>query len=137
MIDSISDMLTRIRNAQKARHDFVLMSFSNVKMAIAKVLKSEGFVLDVVKEKSEDNEKFENIKIILKYKQLSSTKSEPIIESIIQVSKQGQRRYVRKNDINKVKNGYGISIVSTSQGVMSGKDARKRGLGGELICEVW
>ncbi|MCK4635498.1 MAG: 30S ribosomal protein S8 [Candidatus Moranbacteria bacterium] len=137
MIDSISDMLTRIRNAQKARHDFVLMSFSNVKMAIAKVLKSEGFVLDVVKEKSEDNEKFENIKIILKYKQLSSTKSEPIIESIRQVSKQGQRRYVRKNDINKVKNGYGISVVSTSQGVMSGKDARKRGLGGELICEVW
>ena len=137
MIDSISDMLTRIRNAQKARHEFVLMSFSNVKMSIADVLKLEGFISDVVREKSEDNDKFENIKIVLKYKKISSTKSEPVVESIKQISKQGQRCYVRKNDINKVKNGYGISIISTSQGVMSGKDARKRGLGGELICEVW
>lgn len=137
MIDSISDMLTRIRNAQKAEHEFVLMSFSNVKMAIAEVFKLEGFVLDVSKEKSEENEKFENIKVVLKYKKLSSTRSESVIEGIKQISKQGQRRYVRKNDINKVKNGYGISVISTSQGVMSGKEARKRGLGGELICEVW
>lgn len=137
MIDPISDMLTRIRNAQQARHEIVLMPFSNVKMAISEILKSEGFISNVVKEQDENNEKFNNIKITLKYKKLSSTKSEPFIDSIQQVSKQGQRRYIRKNDINKVKNGYGISIISTSQGVMSGKDARKRGLGGELICEVW
>lgn len=137
MIDSISDMLTRIRNAQKAGHESVLMSFSNVKMAIAEVLKLEGFVLDVIKEKDEENEKFENIKVVLKYEKLSSTKLKPVVEGIKQISKQGQRCYVRKNDINKVKNGYGISVISTSQGVMSGKEARKRGLGGELICEVW
>lgn len=137
MIDSISDMLTRIRNAQKAGHEFVLMSFSNVKMAIAEVLKSEDFILDVAKEKNIENKNFDNIKITLKYNKLSGTKSESVIEGIKQISKQGQRRYVGKNDINKVKNGYGISIISTSQGVMSGKEARKRGLGGELICEVW
>lgn len=137
MIDSISDMLTRIRNAQKAGHEFVLMSFSNVKMAIAEVLKSEGFIVDVAKEKNIENKNFDNIKITLKYNKLSVTRSESVIEGIKQISKQGQRRYVGKNDINKVKNGYGISIISTSQGVMSGKEARKRGLGGELICEVW
>lgn len=96
MIDSISDMLTRIRNAQKAGHEFALMSFSNVKIAIAEVLKAEEFVLDVVKEQSEENEKFENIKIVLKYNKLSSTKLSPVIEGIKQVSKQGRDAMLEK-----------------------------------------
>jgi small subunit ribosomal protein S8 len=137
MIDPISDMLTRIRNAQQSNHKEVVMPFSNIKKSIAEILKSENFVDNVIKEQDENNEKFSNLKIVLKYKKISSTKSKPAIESIQQVSKQGQRKYVRKNDIHKVKNGYGISIISTSRGVLTGKDARKKGLGGELICEVW
>lgn len=137
MIDSIRDMLTRVQNAQKAGHSFVLFPFSNVKMAIAQVLKNEGFITDVLREKSSFNDKLENIRILLKYNVLSSIKSDPVIECIKQVSKQGQRCYVRQSDIKKVKNGLGVSVISTSRGVMSGKEARKRGLGGELICEIW
>ena len=137
MIDSISDMLTRIRNAHAARHTVVIVPKSKLKIAIAKVLEKEGFVDKVECAKDEKNENFETIVITLKYDQISSTVKKPAIEGIQQVSRQGQRIYVKKTDIHKVRNGYGISIVSTSQGVMSGKDARKRGLGGELICELW
>jgi small subunit ribosomal protein S8 len=137
MIDSIRDMLTRVQNAQKAGHSFVLFPFSNIKMDISQVLKNEGFITDVLKEKSKINDKFDNIRIVLKYNVLSSIKSDPVIECIKQVSKQGQRCYVRKSDIKKIKNGFGVSVISTSRGVMSGKEAKKRGLGGELICEIW
>ena len=137
MIDSISDMLTRIRNAHAARHTVVIVPKSKLKLAIAQVLEKESFVEKVECVKDAKNEKMENIQITLKYDQVSSTVKKPAIEGIRQVSRQGQRIYVKKTDIHKVRNGYGISIVSTSQGVMSGKEARKRGLGGELICELW
>ncbi|PID52358.1 MAG: 30S ribosomal protein S8 [Candidatus Moraniibacteriota bacterium] len=137
MIDSISDMLTRIRNAHAARHAEVVMPMSKLKFAIAQVLEKEDFIDGVERVQDEDNEKFENIRITLKYDQISSTIKKPAIEGIRQISKQGQRRYVKKDDIHKVRNGYGISVISTSQGVMSGKEARKKGLGGELICELW
>ncbi len=137
MIDSISDMLTRIRNACAAGHSEVVVPMSKLKFAIAKVFEQEGFVEKVERIQDKDNEKFENIRIILKYDQISSTVKKPVISGVVQVSKQGQRTYVKKNEIHKVKNGYGISVISTSQGVMSGKEARKKGLGGELICELW
>lgn len=137
MIDSISDMLTRLRNAYAARHSKVIMPMSKVKFAIAQVLVKEGFIEKAERVQSEENEIFENICITLKYDQISSILQKPAIEAIRQISKQGQRIYVKKDDIHKVKNGFGISVISTSQGVMTGKDARKKGLGGELICELW
>ena len=137
MIDSISDMLTRLRNAYAVGHETVVMPMSKLKFSIAKVLEKEGFVDKVERVKDQKNEKFENIQLTLKYNQISSTKREPVIKGIRQVSKQGQRVYIKRDDIYKVKNGYGISVISTSQGVMSGKDAKKKGLGGEIICEVW
>jgi len=137
MIDSISDMLTRLRNAYAARHSEVTMPMSKVKFAIAQVLVKEGFIEKVERVQSEENEIFENICITLKYDQISSTLQKPVVEKIRQISKQGQRIYIKKDDIHKVKNGFGISVISTSQGVMTGGDARKKGLGGELICELW
>lgn len=137
MIDSISDMLTRLRNAYAARHSKVIMPMSKVKFAIAQVLVKEGFIEKAERVQSEEKVAFENICITLKYDQISSTLQKPVIEEIRQISKQGQRVYVKKEDIHKVKNGLGISVISTSQGVMSGRDARKKGLGGELICELW
>ncbi|MEN8252216.1 MAG: 30S ribosomal protein S8 [Patescibacteria group bacterium] len=137
MIDSISDMLTRLRNAYTAGHSEVVMPASNLKFAIAEVLAKESFVEGVERFNSEDNEVHKNIRITLKYDQISSTFRKPAIENIRQISKQGQRVYIKKNDIHKVKNGFGISVISTSQGIMTGKDARKKGLGGEIICELW
>ncbi len=137
MIDSISDMLTRLRNAYTVQHSEVVMPMSKLKFSIAQVLQKEGFVEKVERMQNEDNEKFEDIRITLKYEQISSIAKKPAIESIRQISTQGQRSYIKKNDIHKVRNGYGISIISTSQGVMTGKDARKKGLGGEVICELW
>ncbi|XLQ20303.1 MAG: 30S ribosomal protein S8 [Candidatus Moraniibacteriota bacterium] len=137
MIDSISDMLTRLRNAYAAGHSEATMPMSKIKFAIANVLVKEGYIEKAERVKDENNEKFENIHIVLKYNQISSIQKNPAIEAIRQISKQGQRIYIKKDDIHKVRNGYGISIISTSQGVMSGKDARKKGLGGEMICELW
>jgi small subunit ribosomal protein S8 len=135
MLDPISDMLTRIRNAQRAGHKEVLIPASNLKMAIAEILEKENLIEFVRKEKEEN---FENIIIGLKYNKSSdNNQMAPVISEIRRISKEGQRIYVGKSDIRKVKNGYGISIISTSRGVMSGKDARQNGLGGELICEVW
>lgn len=134
MLDPISDMLTRIRNAQMAGHLEVAVPFSKLKMAIAGILEKENFVEMARKV---ETEKFDVIKIALRYNQVSNTKKEAAITGIQRVSKSGQRIYVKKDVIRKVKNGYGISIVSTSKGLMTGGAARKMGLGGELICEVW
>ena len=137
MIDSISDMLTRIRNASAVGHSVVVVPMSKLKYAIAQVLAKEGFIEKADRVVDENNEKRENIHITLKYNHISSTVKKPAIENIRQVSKQGQRAYIKKENIHKVRNGFGISVISTSQGVMSGKDARKKGLGGEVICELW
>ncbi len=134
MLDPIADMLTRIRNAQRAGHKEVSVPFSKLKMAIAKILEDSSFIESARKE-SEGDLSF--IKIFLKYDVVSNTEKNPAIREIKRVSRQGQRIYVKKTDIKKIKNGYGISIVSTSRGIMTGDMARKLGIGGEIICEVW
>lgn len=133
-MDTISDMLTRIRNAQKAGLKEVQFNVSKLKLAISKILEKEGFVNSVLREKSD---KIDLIKVGLKYFQASKTLKIPAIKEIKRVSKQGQRIYVKNKDIKGVKNRHGIAIVSTSKGVMTGEEARKNGLGGEYICEVW
>lgn len=135
MLDPIADMLTRIRNAQAAGHTKVSVRASKLKHTIAQILEREGFVARVEKESTEGVH--ETVNIWLKYTQVSPTKKSPAIQEITRVSKQGCRIYVKSNEIKKVKNGYGIAIVSTSKGVMTGRDAYRQGLGGEYICKVW
>jgi len=134
MLDPIAEMLTRIRNAQRAGKKDVLIKASNLKLAVAKILEKEKFVESVVKEKTEV---FENIRIGLKYYRLSNTKKIPAIKEIRRVSREGQRIYTSSKEIQQVKNRFGIAIISTSKGVMTGEEARKSGLGGEYICQVW
>ncbi len=129
MTDPIADMLTRIRNAQMANHASVEMPSSKFKIALAKVLKKEGYLDDVVQHKK-------GVKIVLEIV-LKKVGSNYAIAGIKRISKPGQRVYIRKDRISKVLNDCGISIVSTSKGVMTSVEARKNGLGGEVICEVW
>jgi len=128
--DPIADMLTRIRNATMARHDFVLVPSSKIKLAVAKILRDEGFIkeYEVVKGKQQ-----RVIKIYLKY----TDKKEPVIEGLQRVSKPGLRIYVSKSEIPRVYGGFGIAILSTPKGIISGKKAWQEGVGGELMCFVW
>jgi small subunit ribosomal protein S8 len=134
MLDPIAEMLARIKNAQRAGKKDVLVKASNLKLAIAKILEKEKFIEFAVKEKTEV---FENIRIALKYYQISNTKKIPAIKEIKRVSREGQRIYTSNKDIKVVKNRFGIAIISTSRGVMTGEEAKKSGLGGEYICQVW
>lgn len=134
MLDPIAEMLARINNAQMAGQKEVSVRASKVKFAVAKILEKEGFVEAAVMEKGE---KFDSVKIILKYRVISKTKIVPAIKSIRRVSKEGQRRYLKSKEIRQVKNNFGIGIISTSQGVMTNGEAKKNGLGGEYLCEVW
>ncbi len=133
MSDPIAEMLTKIRNAQKVGKKDVFISASNLKFSIGKILEKECFIESVSKERIGN---FEKIKIALKYNEISRTKKTPAITGIKR-SKEGQRIYVGSKDIKKVKNNFGIGIISTSKGVMTNAEARKSGLGGEYICEVW
>ena len=128
--DPIADMLTRIRNAILARHDSVLVPASKMKLAIARILKAEGFIGDfeLLKDKSH-----RTIKIQLKYDE----RNQPVITGLERVSKPGLRVYVQRGEIPRVYGGLGIAIVSTSKGVMTGKKAWRQGFGGELLCYVW
>lgn len=134
MLDPIADMLTRIRNAQAAGHAKVTFRASKLKYTIAQILEREGFVARVEKE---TEGAFAVVSVWLKYSQVSPTKRVPAIQEVTRVSKQGCRIYVKSHDVKKVKNGYGIAILSTSQGVMTGGEAYAKGLGGEYICKVW
>jgi len=127
--DPVADMLTRIRNAVMVRHDSVLMPSSKIKVAIAKILKEEGFVggYEIVKGKTHHN-----IKIQLRYDEVN----EPMITGLERISKPGLRVYVGQKEIPRVAGGLGIAIVSTSKGVMTGQDAWRQGIGGELLCYV-
>jgi small subunit ribosomal protein S8 len=127
--DPIADMLTRIRNGLMARHDNVLVPMSKMKLAIAKILKEEGFISDYTVLKSGQHRV---IKIALKYMD-----NQPAITGLERVSKPGLRVYVGRREIPRVYGGLGISIVSTSRGLMVGKDAWRQNLGGELLCYVW
>ena len=128
--DPIADMLTRIRNAIMVRHDSVLIPASKMKLAISKILKEEGFVSDyeVVRGKPQ-----RVIKIHLKY----SDKNQPVLFGLERVSKPGLRVYVQKNEIPRVYSGLGIAILSTAKGVMTGHQAWRQEIGGELLCYVW
>ena len=128
--DPIADMLTRIRNAVMVRHDSVLVPASKIKLAIAKVLKEDGFISDyeVVRGKSH-----RLIKIQLKY----SGKNQPVLAGLERVSKPGLKVYVERKEIPRVAGGLGIAILSTSKGVMTGQQAWRQRIGGELVCYVW
>ncbi len=128
--DPIADMLTRIRNALVARHDFTDVPASKVKLALAHVLKTEGYIKDF---ESMADGVGAKVRVHLAY----SVKREPMITGLDRVSKPGLRVYTGSGEIPRVYGGLGIAIVSTPQGVMTGKDARKRGLGGEVLCYVW
>lgn len=127
--DPVADYLTRIRNAQKARHPYVDVPASKLKRAITQILLDKGFVKDYVN--VEDN-KQGLIRVYLKY--LRGGK--PVIEKITRVSKPGLRRYVGADDLPRVMNGLGIAIISTSRGVMTDKEARRAGIGGEVLAYV-
>ncbi len=128
-------MLTRIRNAVRAGHATVSMPSSKMKVAIADVLAQEGFIDGASVEDAPRNKKV--LTITLRYTQVDRTRRESAIRSITRVSREGQRVYKRSRDLRPVKNGMGCAIVTTSQGVMTGTQARKKRLGGEVICEVW
>ncbi len=128
MTDTISDMLTRIRNASRVQLPVVVMPHSRMKESIAHILKQEGYVAEVAVE----TKPARTIKLKLKYEGKRS-----VIEGLRRVSTPGLRRYVGSTEIPRVRNGLGISVLSTSQGVMTGTQARKHNLGGELLCYVW
>ena len=134
MSDPIADMLTRIRNANTARFDTVLVPASKMKKSIAEILKREGYIADCEIIPSEKNSKFEDIKITLKYKDNKQTR---ILTGIEKVSKPGLRIYSGKEDLPQVLNGLGIAIVTTNEGVMTDREARSRGIGGEILARVW
>jgi len=129
--DPIADMLTRIRNAQVARHDAVTMPASNTKKAIAKILLDEGYIksYDVV-----DDGMQGAIKVTLKY---MNGKSTPVITGLKRISKPGLRVYARCEELPKVLGGLGVAIISTSKGLMTDRAARKENLGGEVLCYIW
>jgi len=134
MLDPISDMLTRIRNAQMAGQSEVLVPASKLKFSIAEILSKRKYI-DTVSQV--ESQKLPYLKVKLRYDKVSRTRKEPAIREIKRISKEGQRRYIKHDEIRKVKNGIGLAIISTSQGVMAGDEAYKKGLGGEYICEVW
>lgn len=136
MLDPIADMLTRIRNAQRAGLDTVAVPASKMKLAIAKTLLSRGFISGIEK-KTDETGKKESLEITLRYIERSQIRRDPAIREIRRMSKEGRRVYVQKGEVRRVKNGYGLAIISTSHGVMSGEDAAAKGLGGEYICELW
>jgi small subunit ribosomal protein S8 len=128
--DPIADMLTRIRNANLARHDSVLMPASRMKVDIAKIMKLEGFVTDY---EMLGTGVQRQIKITLRY----AERNRPMINGLKRVSKPGLRLYVQRHEIPRVYGGMGIAILSTSRGVLPSYKAWKQGIGGELLCYVW
>lgn len=130
MTDPIADMLTRIRNGIQSRHDRVDVPASKLKVEIARILKSEGFISNykVVEDKTQPL-----LRVYLKY----SEAGEPVIHGIERISRPGRRVYRNRQEIPRVLGGLGLAIVSTSKGVLSGAEAAKTGVGGEVLCQVW
>src|SRR5580700_5568976 len=128
--DPIADLLTRIRNANRANHDSLEISSSRLKVEVVKILQREGFIkgFEVIKQTPQDK-----IKVVLKY----GAKREKVITNLKRISKPGLRVYCSKEDIPRVLRGLGIAILSTSQGLMTDREARKRGVGGEVLCFVF
>jgi len=128
--DPIADMLTRVRNAARVRHDSVMAPSSKIKIAIAKILKDEGFIADyeVVKGKPQ-----RMLKIHLRY----DDKGVPLLNGLERVSKPGLKVYIQRREVPRVYGGLGIAVISTSKGIMTGQQARRQGIGGEVLCNVW
>ncbi len=131
MTDPIADMLTRIRNANTAKHDTVDVPLSKMKLSIAKILLDEGYIKSY---ELVDNGSFKDIHITLKY---GKDKNEKIISGLQRISKPGLRVYANKEELPKVLGGLGVAIISTNKGVVTDKEARKLGVGGEVLCFVW
>ena len=131
MTDPIADMLTRIRNANTAKHDTVDVPSSKMKLAIAKILLDEGYIKSY---ELVENGKFNDIRITLKY---GASKNEKIISGLQRISKPGLRVYANKEELPKVLGGLRINIKYTNKGVITDKEARKLGVGGEVLCFVW
>ena len=128
--DPIADLLTRIRNANNAYHDSLEISGSKIKTEVVRILQDEGFIkgFEVIKDPKQDR-----IKVNLKY----GPRRERVITNLKRVSKPGLRVYTGQDNLPRVLRGLGIAIVTTSQGVMTAKEARRRGIGGEVLCYVW
>ena len=131
MSDPVADMLTRIRNANTAKHDTVDVPASKIKVAIAEILDKEGYIegFEVVEDGN-----FKNIRITLKY---GKDKNEKVITGLKKISKPGLRVYAGKDDLPKVLGGLGVAIISTNKGVITDKEARKEQVGGEVLAFVW
>lgn len=129
--DPIADFLTRIRNALRAEHRYVDVSWSKMKENIAEILKSQGFIENYLVK--QDNKQRGTMRLFLKY----ASGRRPVIQGLKRESKPGLRRYVRRADIPHFYGGMGLTILSTSQGVLTGADAANRNIGGELLCLVW
>jgi len=129
MTDPIADMLTRIRNAQAVRKGSALVPYAKIKMSLANILVKEGYILAADKI---GNDVKPEIKITLKY-----INKESVLKNLKRISKPGRRIYMKKKSLPYVLNNLGIAIVSTSQGLMTNKDARQKNLGGEIICEIY
>jgi small subunit ribosomal protein S8 len=128
--DPISDYLTRIRNGLKAEHEDVVIPSSRLKREMSRILKEQGYITDF---EVSPGEKGEEIRIVLRY----TEDRDPVISGLERVSRPGRRRYVAKTDVPRVQGGMGTAIVSTSTGVMTGHEARKQGVGGEVVAYVW
>ena len=132
VLDPIADLLTRIRNAQKAGQDVCAVPASRVKIGIVHILKEEGFIraFKCIRDKKQGM-----IKIALKYE--DEHRSKPVIQSLTRESKSSRRKYIKKDEIPYIKNGYGLAVLSTSHGILSCRKARSAGLGGEFLCSVY
>ena len=130
LTDPIADMLTRIRNAQAAEHEMVRMPHSKLKGEIARLLKKEGFITDYVVEGGDAKKE---LRLYLKY----VNERDPVIHGIERESRPGLRVHVAADEVPRVLAGMGVAILSTSSGVMTDKEARERGVGGEVLCKVW
>ncbi len=140
MVDSIADMITRIRNASAVGKSEVVLPMSKIKFEVAKILEREGWVgkVEVIKGNFSKDRKdrgciFDQLRIVLRYKK----SGRPAVNHLKRVSKPGLRVYVKKNRLPKVLNNLGIAIISTPQGMMTNKEAKKKGIGGEILCEVY
>ena len=130
VLDPIADMLTRIRNANTNKHESVLVPQSKTKLAIAEILKNEGYIVDF---KAVESEGIKMIEVTLKY----GPNGEKVIQGLKRISKPGLRIYANAEQLPKVLNGLGIAIVSTSKGIMTDKNARKLNVGGQVLAYVW
>ncbi len=137
MIDPIADMLTRIRNASAVRKSEVVLPMSKIKLNIAKILEKEGWIekAEVIKEDIQKGKtaNFDQIRLVLKYDESGRS----AITSLKRISKPGLKVYAAKEDLPRVRNNQGIAVISTSQGLMTNKEARSKGVGGEIICEIY